>query len=299
MSVKEDIVSLLKRVREMCLNGQVSNAELELHSVHRRAGCSATTKIILAALLARRGKHVDARAILKCVKPETIGQCSPSQIRLTISILISLGDQDRAEQLGRAYHKAFGHEATRWLRDMSIPGARRLYWSPGSPTDELARCLANEPKAIQALVFAQHHQRNLSTVKLLRMAIRRIVPLFENDARQMTLICRAMAELALLEGDQDQARRWAHRGLEEDPYNATFALLINKLRDTGDTALPPATVLACVAKHHPTYPDVQAALIRRESDDGRNEDAKAHLAEWLKREPHSRQALELQQELAA
>ncbi len=299
MSVKEDNVSLLKRVREMCLSGQVASAELELHSVHRQAGGAASTKIILAALLARRGKHQDATAILEGVKPETIGQCCPIQIKLAISILVSLGEQEKAERLGRAFHNAFGHEATRWLRDMSVPGADRLRWSTQGPIDGLARSLANEPKAIQALVFAQKHQRDLPTVRLLRQAIRRIVPLFENDSRQMTSICRAMAELALLEGDQIQARRWAHRGLEEDPYCATLALLINRLGDSGGTALPPVTVLTCVAKHHPTYPDVQAALIRRESQEGRSEEAKARLSEWLQRDPHSLQALQLQREFAA
>ncbi len=299
MSIKEDNVSLLKRVREMCLNGQVASAELELHSVCRQAGCAPSTKIILAALLARRGQHEDARAILKEVKPKTVGHGCPDQVRLAISILISLGEQEQAEQLGRAYHNAFGHEATRWLREMSVPGADRLRWLTQGPVDELARNLANEPKAIQSLVFAQKHQRDLPTVRMLRAAIRRIVPLFENDSRQMAVICRAMAELAVLEGDQPQARRWAHRGLEENPYCATLALLINRLRDEGNTALPPTTVLTCVAKHHPTYPDVQAALIRRESDEGCNESAKARLDEWLKREPYSPQALQLQEELAA
>jgi hypothetical protein len=299
MSVKEDNVSLLKRVREMCLTGQVASAELELHSVYRQAGCTASIKVVLGALLARRGEYVEAGAILRGVKPEAAGRCDPQKVKLAISILISLGELDEAERLGRAYHKAFGHEATRWLREMSTPGAGRLRWSTGGSIDELARGLANEPKAIASLVFAQRHRRDLRTVRLLRQAIRRIVPLFENDARQMTMICRAMAELSLLEGDHAQARRWAHRGLEEDPYCATLALLINRLRDRGDTALPAVSVLTCVAKHHPSYPDVQAALIRRESEEGKSESALARLNAWLEREPYSPHALELRQELAA
>ncbi len=299
MSVIEDNVSLLKRVREMCLTGQVANAELELHSVYRQAGCDASIKVTLAALLARRGEHGEARAILKGVLPGTVRQCDPQKVKLAISILISLGEHDDAERLGRAYHHAFGHEATRWLRAMSVPGAGRLRWSAGGQIDELARGLASEPKAIQALVFAQKYQRDLPTVRLLRQAIRRIVPLFENDARQMTMICRAMAELSLLEGDQAQARRWAHRGLEEDPYCAALALLINRLRDKGDTALPAVSVLTCVATHHPGYPDVQAALIRRESKEGRGESATSRLDAWLEREPYSPHALELKQEFAA
>ena len=299
MSVIEDKVNLLKHVRELCLTGQVANAELELHSAYRQSGCDWTIKVALAALLARRGEHQEARQILKGVSAETVQDSTPQQLRLTISLLMSLGDHDQAERLGRAYHKAFGHEATRWLRDMNVPGAARLRWSEGGSIDELARGLASEPKAIPALVFTQKHQRDLPTVRLLRQAIRRIVPLFENDTRQMTMVCTAMAELSLLEGDQAQARRWAHRGLEEDPYCATLALLINKLRDQGDTALPAASVLSCVAMKHPDYPDVQAALIRRQSREGQAETAKANLEAWLEREPYSRHALELKQELAA
>jgi len=299
MSVIEDNVSLLKRVREMCLTGQVANAELELHSAYHQAGCDSVIKVVLAALLARRGDHHDAGQVLKGVNPATVEESTPEQIQLSISILMSLGEHDRAERLGRAYHKAFGHEATRWLRDMNVPGAGRLRWSEGGSIDELARGLASEPKAIPALVYAQKYQRDLPTVRLLRQAIRRIVPLFESDARQMNMVCIAMAELSLLEGDQPQARRWAHRGLEEDPYCATLALLIDKLRDNGDTALPAVSVLTCVAKQHPDYPDVLTALIRRQSREGQGETAIACLDAWLEREPYSPHALELKQELAA
>lgn len=299
MSVKEDNVSLLKRVHEMCQNGQVAGAELELHSVHRQAGCPSSARVVLAALLARRDRHEDARAILKHVQPYTLEQMDPSQIKLAVSILVTLDRPDDAEDLAKAFHRAYGHEATQWLRDMSVPGSYRLRWSPDLAVDELAHGLAREPKAIAALVFAQQHQRDLPTVQLLRKAIRRIVPLFENDSRQMTSICRAMAELSLLAADHPQARRWAHRGLEEDPYCATLALLIDRLPDDESTALPARSVLTCVAQHHPQYPDVQAALIRRESSEGQDAAARDRLARWLQREPHSPHALQLQEELAA
>jgi hypothetical protein len=299
MSVKEDNVSLLKRVREMCLNGQVAGAELELHSVHRQAGCPPEARVVLAALLARRGRHKDARAILKDVQPDTIPQSDPCQVKLAVSVLIALDRPDEAEELSRAFHRAYGHEATRWLRDMSVPGSYRLRWSPDLAVDELAHDLAREPKAIAALVYAQRHQRDLPTIKLLRKAIRRIVPLFEHDGPQMASICRAIAELSVMAGDHHQARRWAHRGLEEDPYCATLALLIDRLPDDDSTALPARSVLTCVAQHHPQYPDVQAALIRRESAEGQVTAARDRLARWLKREPYSPHALQLQEDLAA
>jgi len=299
MTVKQDSMSLLNRVRQMCLEGQVAGAELELHSVHRQAGCSSTVRIVLAALLARRGRHDDARQILKDIQPHAVEQADPQQIRITISTLIGLNRIDEASELGRAYHRAFGHEAAKWLRDMAVPEAHRLHWSQEQPVDELAHGLAQNPKAIQALVSAQYYRKDLPTISLLRKAIRRIVPLFENDSRQMTLVCRAMSELAMLVGDQSQARRWAHRGLEEDPYCAPLALLINRLRDEGDTALPARSVLTCVAQRYPQYPDVQAALIRRENAEGQTEAARQRLERWLEREPYSPKALQLQQDLAA
>lgn len=299
MSLLEDNVNLLKRVREMCQNGQSAGAELELYSVHRRAGCPAYIKVALAALLARRGNHKDARAVLRDVKPESVGQATHEQVRLTISVLISLGTNNEAERLGRAYHNVYGRQATTWLRDMSVPGAGEMRWSPGEPVDELARDLAREPRAVPTLVYAQQHKRDLPTIDLLRQAVRRIVPLFENDTAQMAMVCRAMAELCELAGDHGQARRWAHRGLEEDPYCAPLALLINRMRDDGRTALPPRSVLVCVATKHPNYPDVQAALIRRQNAEGRADDARERLEAWLKREPYAPLALELRKEIAA
>lgn len=299
MSVNEDYVNLLKRIREQSRTGQVAGAELELFSVYRLAGCPGYVKVVLASLLARRGAHEDARNVLRDVRAESVEQHSPQAIRLAISVLISMSDMDAAEELGRAYHRSFGREATRWLRDMSVPGSQHLGAYANPPVEELARDLEREPKAIPTLVYAQHHKRDLPTIALLRQAIRRIAPMFENDPVQMAMICRAMAELSMLAGDHVQARRWAHRGLEEDPYCAALALLIDRLRDDGRTTLPPRSVLVCVAAQHPDYPDVQAALIRRETAEGRLDDARERLQAWLEREPYSPHALELHKEIAA
>jgi hypothetical protein len=206
MSVTEDYVHLLMRVREMCLTGQTAGAELELHSVYRRAGCPACVKVVLAALLARRGRNEDAQVVLRDVTPRSIEQHTPSQVRLAIAVLMSLNRLEEAEALSKAYHRTYGRDATRWLHDMSVPGSQQLGGYGHQPVEELADDLAREPKAIQALVYAQHHKRDLPTIALLRQAIRRIVPIFEDDPRQMTAVCRAMAELAVLAAPT--ARRW-------------------------------------------------------------------------------------------
>jgi hypothetical protein len=76
-------------------------------------------------------------------------------------------------------------------------------------------------------------------------------------------------------------------------------LLIDRLRDDGRTTLPPRSVLLCVATEHPDYPDVQTALIRRETAEGRLDDARQRLSAWLEREPYSPHALALRKEIAA
>ncbi len=299
MIVSEDYVNLLKHVREMCQTGQTAGAELELHSVYRQAGCPDCVKVLLAAMLARRGRHEEAKAVLMPLAPDAVDQHAPGLTRLTISVLTTLGCVSEAEALSKAYHKAFGREATRWLREMSAPGSKRLPNYTRQQVDELAEDLSREPKAIATLVYAQKHKRDLPTVQLLHRAIRRIVPLFENDDKQMTMACLAMADLSVLAGDHTQAQRWAHRGLEVDPYNASLALLIDNLRDDGRTTLPPRTVLLCAATKHPGYPDVQSALIRRETAEGRLDDARDRLSAWLEREPYSPHALALRKEIAA
>lgn len=299
MGISEDYVNLLKRVREMCVTGQTAGAELELHSVYRQAGCPGCVKVVLAALLARRGRHEEARAVLGRLTPGSAHQHAPNLIRMALSVLTTLGRVDEAEALGRAYHQAFGRNATRWLHDMSSLGCKHLPSYTRQQVDELADALASEPRAVATLVYAQKQKRDLPTVQLLHRAIRKVVPLFENDPKQMTMACLAMAELSVLAGDHTQARRWAHRSLEVDPYNASLALLIDKLRDDGRTTLPPRTVLLCSATEHPDYPDVITALIRRETAEGRLDDARDRLKAWLDRDPNSPHALALREEIAA
>ncbi|MEZ6189784.1 MAG: hypothetical protein R3C45_00655 [Phycisphaerales bacterium] len=79
---------------------------------------------------------------------------------------------------------------------------------------------AQEPKAIPTLVYAQQHKRDLPTIALLRQTIRRIVPLFENDSVQMAMVCRAMAELCELAGDNAQGPLLGAPGPGRGPYCA-------------------------------------------------------------------------------
>jgi hypothetical protein len=117
--------------------------------------------------------------------------------------------------------------------------------------------------------------------------------------RRTLMICQAMAQLALLADDADDARRWAHRGLRVDPYSASLALVLARITDDPAVGPPTHAILTAVAEAFPLYPDLQAALIRRDKAEGRDDDARRRLSLWLDRQPDHPLARQVQQELAA
>jgi lipopolysaccharide biosynthesis regulator YciM len=119
------------------------------------------------------------------------------------------------------------------------------------------------------------------------------------DDEQTMMLCTAQAQLAMLAGDADDARRWAHRGLRMNPYAATLSLVLADLSDDEALGPPAADVLRRVNEKHPTYPDVRRALIKREMRDGQVATACMRLKEWLDAEPQSPVAEQLAREIAA
>jgi hypothetical protein len=83
------------------------------------------------------------------------------------------------------------------------------------------------------------------------------------------------------------------------PYTASLALVLAEVRDDPAVGPPARAALEAAAQAHPQYPDVQAALIRREQADGRLDDARRHLSLWLSRQPANPLARQVAQELAA
>ncbi len=287
----------LERLTRWCADGRLAAAELELHEWSRQRDCPNAARVMLASLLCRRGKSEDARAILRNVDTAA---ADPQVTMLRIATLI--GDEliDAARREARSLHDTHGDRPhiDRWLRAMSAPGSEQMPAVAQAAVDQLAAELTEQPELIPSLVYAMKLRPTTREATLLRQAIARAARAFDGQ-RRMATICTAMAELALLLGDDDDARRWAHRGLKIDPYHAPLAMVLAKVPDDPYVGEPAREVLARISIKRPTWPDVKAALIRREAADGDAGRARMRIEHWLSSEPDSPIALDLAQELAA
>lgn len=291
----------LERLAQWCRDGRLAGAELELHQWQRQADCPAAARVMLAALLARRGRLDDALAVLEPVKRLPPEEADPCELQMLVSLLIACDYPDAASRLGRRLFDAHGNrpEVVRWLHAMSVPGAQDLPATAEATIEHLAAELVAQPELAASLVAAFKHEPQPQAVELLRSALARTIAGFEGDARRQVMLCQALAELALVAGDQDDARRWAHRGLKLDPYAAPLALVLAQVSD--DEAVGPSArqVLRGACERFPHYPDLRAALIRRAQADGASTEARRQLEQWLKEEPASPVAQQLARELAA
>lgn len=283
----------LGRITGLCVTGQTAAAELDLSDWLREDDCPPAVRTMLAALLARRGQHESARCLV----------ADADRDPLEMLTLLSLLTRDRAKaddarRLVERLHSEFGHVpfVRRWLALTRPPGFDALPPVGDGQVEQLAGELVTRPTVVRSLVVAQQYEPNPQQVQLLRCAIERIAPAFAGD-EQLGVICQALAELAELAGDIDDARRWAHRGLKADPFNAMLALVLSRIDDDANVGPDAADVLDQMARRHPTYPDVRAALIRRLHADGQDDDARHRLAAWLENEPASDLARRLHQEL--
>jgi len=285
----------LARLRDWCGQGQSAAAELELHAWRREEDCPDAARLMLAGLLSQRGRHDAALEVLA-----ESAQIDPELMKLRIALLTELGRVDEARlQTERLYHE-WGHDSDvlAWLHLMQTPGADSLPVVTESMVELLAGELVGQVELLPTLVTAQKIRPDLRGVRLLRDAVQRILPDME-EMHEVVVGCWALAELSLLLGDQDDARRWAHRGLRMHPHYAPLALVLAQLAD--DTAIgPPASkVLEETARVHPSYRDVLAALIRRQHAEGQHEAARMRLDKWVQREAEHPVVRALQRELAA
>jgi tetratricopeptide (TPR) repeat protein len=287
----------LDRLMRWCTDGRLAAAELELHEWSRQRDCPRAARVMLASLMCRRGKTEDARAILRQCEAAA---ADPDAAMLRIATLIGDELTDAARREARELHDAHGDrgDVARWLRAISVPGSEHLPPVALATVDQLAEELIEQPELIPSLVYAMKLQPKTREATLLRQAIARAARAFDGQRRMVT-ICTAMAELALLLGDDDDARRWAHRGLKLEPYHAPLALVLSKVPDDPALGEPARDVLARVSSKRPTWPDIKAALIRREAADGDAGRARMRIEHWLNTEPDSPIAHDLAQELAA
>jgi hypothetical protein len=294
----EPAAERLARLARECLTGNLAGAELGLNAWSRDADCPDTARVLLAALFTRRGKPEDARAVLHR-RDATAPGADPALLQMLIANLVAADLTDAARRLvGRLYH-AHGDDAAiaLWLQIMEVPGAADMPALPDVRIERLAAELAARPGVIPSLVAAQHVAPIAADVAMLRSALGLAAKELDADARWMSAVCQAMAELALLADDRDDARRWAHRGLKRNPYSAALALVLGRVEDDPAVGPPAARVLRDAVAAHPQYPDLRAALIRREQVEGRRETARLHLADWLRREPDHPLAREMARKL--
>lgn len=290
----------LRELARWCVTGRLSEAELELSAWCRRSDCPPAARVMLAALLARRGRTRQAIDVIGRLAPADVA-ADPHQAQMLITLLTTADFIDAARRLAVRVEEAHGGDETvmSWLRAMGVPGHERPASVSGAVAEHLAAELHEWPQLVASLVAAQKHEPNPRSVELLRRAVSRIVDDEDENKHRTAGLCLALAELALLAEDEDDARRWAHRGLTHDPYNAALALVLTRVREQDGMGPPTREVLGRVVKHHPGYADVRAALIRRHYQDGQAETARLELRHWLEREPQSPIARGLERELAA
>lgn len=253
----------LERLRHMALNGRLAEAELELHDWCRK-DAPVEARVLLAALLARRDDFDAAREILgdpQRTQPQTM---NPEQAKLAVAVLIGSGQEDSARRLSAWLYHLHGdnEQIAQWVAVMDVPGLTALPAVPDATVERLADELTSQPDTVLSLVYAMKQAPRTRPISLLRAAIARMTREFHGQAEMPTLT-QALADLAFLIGDEEDARRWAHKTLRLDPYNASMALLLGNLPD--DEAVGPTAqqTLKRVALKFPGYPDVQRAYQQR------------------------------------
>lgn len=309
--------ALVERAR----TGDTAGVELELHEWTRQDDCPPAARIVLAAMLSRRGELDAATRVLRFVHEQADHDTDPDALRTRLAVLVGAGLTDTARRVTERLYRVHGHRpgVRDWIEAAELPGAEKLPDVSPAAVERLAAELADDVDVVRTLVVGMKHrpearpattlterqghelQPDAATrpIALLRAAIERVQEGCAHDTRQYVMLCTALAELALLAQDESDARRWAHRGLKVDPYCASLALVLASCDDDARLGPPARQALARVARQHPGYPDVRAAMIRRAFADGRVDSARRRLSAWLRRDPGSPLANQLQQELAA
>ena len=256
-------------------------------------------RVLLAALLARRGRLDDAMAVLP--RPRNLATADDAlAAQMLVTLLVAADLKETAARVLRQLHDDLGHKTSvvEWLGLMQMPGTSELPTLSCATVDHLAAELLCQLDAIPSLVHAQLIDPDASTAAMLRQAVSRVA-LHVFDDRTKLMICKAMAQLSRLAGDDQDARRWARHGLQVDPYSASLALELSQAKHESDWDADTAEALQRASKAHPTYPDLRRALIVCEHEQGNTHTAKLQLKQWLDREPNHPIATKLAEELAA
>lgn len=287
-------------------HGQRAAVELDLHQWAREHDAPACVAYWLAASFAqRRWWHRSTRWLLRLV-----GRASPipAEVQLLIHVCLEQGDHARASRWAHWLNKRFGHRrsVSRFVNALprQVKPADQAVDSHSQQVVRLATHLREAPQLIRPLVQAQQLEPHAEHIRLLRLALTKVLPrkVDAADSSQRTLMvgcCEALAKLAILEHDPDDARRWAHRGLKLDRTHVPLALVLAELPDDRTLGPRAAALLEMLWRKHPNYPDVRRAMIRRHVRDGRKARALRQLRQWQKHQPKAHMVEQLTRELAA
>ena len=248
----------------MAVQGRLVEAELELHGWTHQPHAPAAARVMLAAMQARRGELDAARQTLGDPHRKSPRTMDAAEAQLAVSVLLASGLDDDARRLGAWLYHLHGNDpaVTRWLSVMDVPGLTALPEIADATVERLGDELSARPELVTSLVYAFKQQPQSRNISLLRSATAGMISRFAGRPEEVFL-SQGLAELALLLGDDDDARRWAHRTLRLDPFNASMALLLSKLADDEEIGPKASQVLKQVTLKFPTYPDVKKAYEQR------------------------------------
>ena len=272
---------LLQLVR--CQADQKALAHLELAEWSHSDRCPPQARVLLAMLDMELGDFDAARAALRRNDRHTSDPVTHQMLAL-LGVVEDMPECVRGATSVLVH--TFGHQplVRCWLTALGLSDDDDLQHPPMEMIDQLAVELLSRPQTIAALVEAQRYEPDAGRIELLRRAIQRIVA----DLTDPLPAVEALAELAFMADQPDDAARWVRRGLKLSPYSAKLALLRNRLgpiadREADDGGL--LSVLRRAADAHPTYPDLQQALIAQYQQQGLGHLAAQHVRQWAQKQP--------------
>ena len=263
-----DELDRLHHAQTLVTAGEPDRAEFDLQDWCDEPDAPSEARVALASMLARRGEVLRARVALGEPQRRDNHNMNAQEGVLAIGLLLSAGNEREACQVAAWLNHLHGHDpsVSRFVQLLDLPGLRSLPEFESRHVTRLADELASSPDIVPSLVFAQKLAPNTRTLSALRSAIKQLVYKFEATS-YFAPMQQALAQMAEMVGDEEDALRWAHRGLQADPYNATLALLLGRVEDNEAVGPPASQVLKRVSLKFPGYPDVQRAFVQRQEYD--------------------------------
>ncbi len=226
----------LRLLRAVCLwlVGERIEVHLDLHRWSAKAAAPLDARLLLGLIELRLGdvdRSIEAlqRNLRHLEDPRTL------EALILVHLLNDRPDQADAwaQRLRCGRHLGdVAPEADPLLRSLGMPGLP----DEAEPTQEHVANLAMElicfEPAIDVLVAAQHSRFHLPTVRLLAPAIAKALP----DLNDASAGMHALARLSLLRGQRQEAKRWAERGLAQNPMSAPLAIMLRELSESDPQA---------------------------------------------------------------